>query len=409
MSAVYDLFGNSKTALKYSLNRYNVARTTGIAENYNPLLSQTATLTWRDLNNDGIAQGGVTYLPNGTRVLCTSGVGDCELSGTISPTFGVASLNTFGHYPRQWNLEQGVEVQHELFPRLSLTGSWFHGNFHHMTTTINQALATTGDPAANPNYTPLTIYNPVTGEPFTVYSRTASASSAITNLDAEDPDRTRQYNAFNLEFRARPGGGAQLFGGVAFERQQDTNCSAYDNPNNLRFCDDLQNDVPFSTQFKLAGSYPLPWGIQLSGSFQSNESPSGTFGFTTASIATTQYMSITRGTTRYPANCPAPCPAGAVILPATFIGSPLTPTQLNIATTPANAYFLDRINQLDFKVQKNFKVNRFTVSPQLEVFNVNNSHAMISTVTNNALSTSYRYANSIMQPRMVGVGAQVKW
>jgi hypothetical protein len=28
---------------------------------------------------------------------------------------------------------------------------------------------------------------------------------------------------------------------------------------------------------------------------------------------------------------------------------------------------------------------------------------------NNVLSTSYRYANSIMQPRMVGVGAQVKW
>jgi len=91
------------------------------------------------------------------------------------------------------------------------------------------------------------------------------------------------------------------------------------------------------------------------------------------------------------------------------VDPPLTPTQLNIALTPANAYFLDRINQLDFKVQKNFKVNRFTVSPQLEVFNVNNSHAMISTVTNNQLSSSYRFANSIMQPRMVGVGAQVKW
>ena len=34
---------------------------------------------------------------------------------------------------------------------------------------------------------------------------------------------------------------------------------------------------------------------------------------------------------------------------------------------------------------------------------------VISTVTNNRLSTSYQYANSIMQPRMVGVGAQVKW
>ena len=43
-ATVYDLFGNGKTALKYSINRYNLARTTGIASQYNPLLNQTATL-----------------------------------------------------------------------------------------------------------------------------------------------------------------------------------------------------------------------------------------------------------------------------------------------------------------------------------------------------------------------------
>ena len=40
MGLVYDLFGNGKTAVKYSLNRYNLSRTTGIAANYNPLLSR---------------------------------------------------------------------------------------------------------------------------------------------------------------------------------------------------------------------------------------------------------------------------------------------------------------------------------------------------------------------------------
>ena len=98
-----------------------------------------------------------------------------------------------------------------------------------------------------------------------------------------------------------------------------------------------------------------------------------------------------------------------MILPATFIGSRRRRRQLYVPLTPVNRYFLDRINQLDFKVQKNFKVNRFTVPPKLEIFNVNNSAAMISTVSNNALSTSYQFANSIMQPRMVGIGAQVKW
>ena len=56
-SAVYDLFGNGRTALKYSLNRYNQIRTIGIAANYNAFLSQTATLPWRDVNGDDIAQG----------------------------------------------------------------------------------------------------------------------------------------------------------------------------------------------------------------------------------------------------------------------------------------------------------------------------------------------------------------
>ena len=57
-SAVYDLFGNGKTALKYSLNRYNQIRTTGIAANYNPFQSLTsASLPWRDVNGNDIAEG----------------------------------------------------------------------------------------------------------------------------------------------------------------------------------------------------------------------------------------------------------------------------------------------------------------------------------------------------------------
>ena len=105
----------------------------------------------------------------------------------------------------------------------------------------------------------------MTGEPITVYGRKRCRRNAPTrNLDTFDPNRKQVYNAYNLEFRARPGGGAQLFGGFAFERQRTTNCTAPDNPNTLRFCDDQPGrgySVPFKKQFKLAGSYPLPWGI----------------------------------------------------------------------------------------------------------------------------------------------------
>jgi hypothetical protein len=49
------------------------------------------------------------------------------------------------------------------------------------------------------------------------------------------------------------------------------------------------------------------------------------------------------------------------------------------------------------------------VSPVLEMFNVNNSDAIISYQSVNVLSGAYEAPNSIMQPRMIGIGAQVKW
>ncbi len=54
-------------------------------------------------------------------------------------------------------------------PRLSVTGSWFHGEFHNLTTTINRSWQSDGDPLQNPNYMPFTVYNPLNGEPITAY------------------------------------------------------------------------------------------------------------------------------------------------------------------------------------------------------------------------------------------------
>jgi hypothetical protein len=387
-AVVYDLSGNAKTAIKYSLNRYNAQTTTGIASAYQPLGSSTATLPWTDKNRDNIAQG----------TLRCDFVNDpsCEINfNTLAANFGTQATNTYGAYPRTWNIEHGLELQHELMPRLSVTASWFHGDFHNLTTSINRAWQFDGDVDKNPNYTPLTVYNPTTGEPFTVYSRTAAAQArAVDNLDTFDPNRKRVYNAYNLEFRGRPGRGANLFGGFSFERQLSVNCTTPDNPNSLRFCDETQLDIPYNRNFKMAGSYPLPLGVTFSGAFQSQ-----------IGIASSRNLgSITRNVDRYPATCPSPCPAGAVILPATF-----NPATLTVALVPGGTVFTDRVNQLDLKVSKTFRRGRVSVSPSVEAFNINNSDAIVSYVSTNSLSTSFLAPNSILQGRLIGVGAQVKW
>src|SRR5205807_6863790 len=41
------------------------------------------------------------------------------------------------------------------------------------------------------------------------------------------------------------------------------------NPNFLLYCDQARSGIPWRTQFKVSGTYPVPlWGIQVSGALQ---------------------------------------------------------------------------------------------------------------------------------------------
>jgi hypothetical protein len=378
-SMVYDLFGNGRTALKYSLNRYNQQRTTGIAAAYNPLVSVTQTLPWRDVNSNDIAEGerGCTGYPR---------MG-CEIDfRNLPPNFGIRALNEYGEYPRTWNLESALELQHEILRGLSGTVSWFRGNFHNLTTTINRSYTLA-------DYTPYTVYDPLSGASIEVYARTLQ-NRPTSNLDTFDPDRARRYESFNFEFTARPGRGVMMFGGLAVEREQEVACTAPDDPNTIRFCDDRQNGIPFRKSVKLSATVPLPWGINFSGVFQSNH---GT--------ESSRTMVVTRGITRYPATCPSPCPAGQVILPSNLFGQ----SSMTIPLVDSDTVYTDRINQLDLRLGRTFQYGRLRITPSLEVFNVNNSDAIISYVSTSALNPAFLRPNSIMQGRMVGFNVQTRW
>ena len=81
------------------------------------------------------------------------------------------------------------------------------------------------------------------------------------------PTRTRApTTAYDVGFSARIRGG-NIYGGTSIGRQLTSSCEV-DDPNSLRYCDLSELDIPYSAQFKLAGSYPLPYDIQLSGSWQ---------------------------------------------------------------------------------------------------------------------------------------------
>jgi len=385
LGLVYDLFGNGKTAVKYSLNRYNLSRTTGIAANYNPLLSQTMSLPWVDKNRDDVAQGSLR---------CDFTSPDCEINfATLPANYGIAALNEYGKYPRTWNLESGLEVSHELLDGLSITGSWWKGNFHNLTTTINQSWTTA-------DYSPYTWYNPTTGAPFTVYARSAAAQARPTrNLDTFDPERRDVYESYNFESRWRIPGGGQISGGLSVERERIKSCTSPDDPNyggnGAALCDDFALDIPWRPQVKISGTREIGYGINVSVSFQNNSSPTSS-----------RVMTATRGSTRYPTNCPAPCPAGEIIMPTASFPGQATLTY-NLESVRATS--VERIVQLDFKIARTFRFGRYQVLPTFEVFNLNNSDGIISYVSTNVLSSSFLAPNSIMQGRMYGLGVVARW
>ena len=114
---------------------------------------------------------------------------------------------------------------------------------------------------------------------------------------------------------------------------------------------------------------------------------------------------MTRNSTRYPADCPAPCPAGAIILPTANWHT----TTATLTLVPTGSIFNERIHQVDLKLAKSFRVNRVTISPVLEIFNVYNADSIVTYVSTALNNSSYERGNSFVQGRIIGVGASVRW
>jgi hypothetical protein len=384
--AAYDLFGNGKTAVKFSMNRYNDARTTGIAAQYNPLAQATARLTWRDVNGDDIAQGelGCTYLTAG-----------CEINFAQLPAnFGVRSLRTYDpETERPWNLMSNISVQHQLLRNLSVTGAVVNNRFYALPIRDN-LLRTRAD------YTPLTIYSPIDGSPITVYNLNPAKVTQVQEVDTTaTSDRKQLFTGYEFTMNSRLPGGATIFGGTSIDRGLTVSCDEPDNPNLDLYCDQRETGVPFRAQFKLAGAYPLPWfGIQLGGTFQS---------YPGAVIGTTNQLSgstwLITNTTRYAANCPGACTAGALVFPT------LSEASLTVPLRPFGTEFLDRLNQLDLRGSKVFSFGRTRVEAQLEVFNVMNSDAALTVRGTNFGTAAFQQASGAIQGRIIRVGAQMKW
>src|SRR4051794_11064625 len=263
-SIVYDVFGTGRTAARFGYNRFGVAATTTLAGLYDPAngVNITTSAPWVDKNLDDIAQG---------TSRCNFADPTCEINfANVPVNFGVISLASpdpglTRPYVDQFN----VGVTHELMRGVSVSAEWFHNDAKNSWERNNILRPGTyaNGVVTNPSYKPVTIFSPIDGSPITVYDTVSTAvAQAVKNVDTNDPNITQAYNAYEFNFNARLPRGARIFGGSATDRTIANTCTgAASNPNFLvtiggvNYCDQTNSGIPWRTQFKVGGVYPLPW------------------------------------------------------------------------------------------------------------------------------------------------------
>ncbi|MFN7981467.1 MAG: TonB-dependent receptor [Vicinamibacterales bacterium] len=409
-SVVYDVFGNGKTAIRGGFNKYMTAATTGFAGLYNPTGLVSQNLTWTDLNGDDIAQGdrGCVYQTAG-----------CEINfANLPSSFGVRSLARFDpNLSRPYQLAFNVGASHEVLPGVAVTAEWFHSTFKNLIARNNVALSAA-------DYTPVSIYNPVTGGTVTAYNLAASKAAASDLLDSNDSNLKRKYDGLEINFNAKLPKGVRLFGGTSTERTLSNSCSAAaNNPNLLAFCDQSAAGIPFTTSFKLAGTYPLPfYGITFSASLQAlagallgaDALPYGVFtagtgwdpsGNAAGPNGRSTYLNVTPTTNWTAATCldSSKCTVGARIIPN------MTQAGLTIPLVAAQTEYAPRLTQVDLSFGKNFTLGSVKVNPKLDLFNAFNSNDWTGVASMQYGAATYKRPSVILQGRVIRIGADLKW
>jgi carboxypeptidase family protein len=394
----FDLFGNGRTAVKASVNRYMELQAVGITELVNPMLATggtTTTRSWNDANRN--------FVPD-----CdlTDPVLNNECGPTTNTNFGKAIVTTryapgitegWGNRGYNWELSGGV--QHQLLEGLSVEASYHRRSFGNLRVLDNLDVT----PADYDPYcvtTPADPRLPGGGRQSLCgfYDIKPAKLGLNTNewILADDLGARQVFNGVDFNVNARLVGGIVLQGGVSTGRLDGSvqpgtalavaagtqplqpTCFVVDSPQVTELCNE---DPPFQTQVKGSAVVPLPWwGIETSFAYQSipGIEVRAQWAVPTAAITPSLGRDL----------------AGGALTAAVQLITP-------------NTVFEDRLHQLDLRVGRAFRIARTTIRPQFSVFNVFNSATVLA--INTAYGANWLRPTNILAPRIATVGAQVNW
>ena len=384
MGASYDLFGNGKTAIKVSVNRYVSPQAYAFGPAVNPVAiasSNSAQRKWTDLNGNGIPDGDPgNPAPNG------------EFPTPLSSSFGNPVVST--HYDpnlsqgwgkRPFNWEYDAYVQHELVPRVSMEAGYFRRTFGNQTVTDNLDITPADfDPFCITAATDPHLGNASGSQICGLYDIHSSAKAALTSnqlitfASNYKGETSQTYDGFDLNVNARPTGKFFLLAGLSIGRTITKNCAVVDNPQTLRFC---ESDQPFQGSYRVTGGYTFPWKIQLSGVYQSIPPDQLQASYT-----------ITNSTLGNTLGRPLADLAGTMTVPVA-----------NGLLAPYSQ-FTDRTNQVDLRVTKTIQIEKYRIELMADLYNVFNVSPVLTRVT--TYGPAFYVPSSILQSGYLKVGAR---
>jgi hypothetical protein len=381
----YDLFGSGKTALKASANRYVSAEGVTRATTINPISNNNNNVRqWTDANGDRTVQGDPFNLAaNG------------ELGPSNNLNFGKPVITyrydpdwAFGFGERQYNWEFLAGVQHELVPRMSVNAAFFRRIYGSFAVTDNLAVG----PADYDPYcvtAPVDARLPVSGQQICgLFDLKPGKVGQIDRIGTGTKPFGNQYehwSGIDLTVNARLSN-VLLQGGVSTGKAMTDNCDVLpkvDSPD-ARFC---HVDYPFLTQLKFLGSYTMPWGVRVSGTFQSVPGPEvlarGTF--TNAQIAPSLGRPLSSGSTA------------------------------TISLVENGTLYVERMNQVDLRFSKIFRAGERRLEAMVDLYNALNDNTVLKqsdiygATTGPTTGFAWQVPQAIMPGRVVKFGVQVNF
>jgi hypothetical protein len=458
LGVVYDLFGNHKTAIKGGFGKYNSQYSSGFLSTFNPLATQTETVTWNVNTNPALGPvlnpaipgqnctpvtiAGVIapnpgcypvggFAPQGTPA---SAVLPGHLGPSPNPLFGAVvgattGVNVDPNWKRDYNYQYSAGVQQELRRGVTLNVSWYRRSSYQQFFLVNE----NGLPASS--WTPFNIVNPLDGTPITLFnlnpSITALPAASLYQTNAPQSLTRNVYTGWESSVVARMPRSMFVTFGWTMDRQLDRSCAenvtvskSLADPNTLRYCD-LFGDSglsfqginvvslgkvspPWAQAFTGQAVIPIYWGFVGSVSFLSNQYQGGFSGAGGSGTLNNGYLGRTitissKTASVYPNGSVGVAPAGTPCSAGPAVGCPIDPGYNalqggeTINLVAPGQVRTPRLNQLDVSFKRTFKFReRYVLEPTFQVFNLLNTNAAVVQAT--AVPASYSPTSAGVAP-----------